>query len=93
MIAAAVRLGHDQVTTELLDWADPVLAVDGAVLAAPSQLADSGAVPKLSLFLDDGDVPDSWGQGHDAFEACASLFEARASSVFLGSATYLSGRQ
>lgn len=85
MVAAAARAGYDltdhrgvQVSPELLDWADTVLAMDSAVLDALRELADAHTAPKLALYLDGGDVPDPWQQNDEAFTSCVSAIEAGA---------------
>ncbi|MFI1767543.1 low molecular weight protein-tyrosine-phosphatase [Streptomyces sp. NPDC020800] len=83
MIVAARRLGLDltahrarQLTLEMLDWADSVLAMDASVLDVLRQIADDDVQPKLTLYLGDSDVPDPMGKDQDAFNACAVLIEA-----------------
>ena len=85
MIQAAAALGYDlsghlgaQVTDQMLDWADLVLAMDGAVLAELRVLAKDRARPELRLYAEGRDVPDPWGQDADAFSACARLIEEAA---------------
>ncbi|MBV6700340.1 low molecular weight phosphotyrosine protein phosphatase [Kitasatospora aureofaciens] len=85
MVTAAARAGYDlsghrgvQVSPELLDWADVVLAMDHAVLDALRELADEQTVPKLALYLDGRDVPDPWKQPSEAFTACVTAVEAGA---------------
>ncbi len=85
MIAAAARAGYDltghrgvQVSPELLDWADVVLAMDAAVLEALRALADETTAPKLALYLGDQDVPDPWQQSDEAFTACVRVIESAA---------------
>ncbi|MEV7354784.1 low molecular weight phosphotyrosine protein phosphatase [Kitasatospora sp. NPDC091276] len=85
MVAAAARAGYDltghrgvQVSSELLDWADVVLAMDGAVLDALRELADAGTAPKLALYLEGHDVPDPWKQPDGAFTTCVTVIEAGA---------------
>ena len=85
MIQAAAALGYDlsghlgaQVTDQMLDWADLVLAMDGAVLAELRVLAKDRARPELRLYAEGRDVPDPWGQDADAFSACAQLIEEAA---------------
>ena len=85
MVASAARAGYDltghcgvQVSPGLLDWADIVLAMDGAVLDALRELADAGTAPKLALYLEGHDVPDPWQQPDEVFTACVSVIEAGA---------------
>ncbi|MBA4863757.1 low molecular weight phosphotyrosine protein phosphatase [Streptomyces sp. PSKA54] len=83
MINAARRLGHDlthhraqQLTLEMLNWADEVLAMDAAVLETLRAISSEDNAHKLSLYLPGRDVPDPMGQGDDAFNECAVLIEA-----------------
>lgn len=85
MIQAAAALGYDlvghlgaQVTAQMLDWADLVLAMDSAVLAELRALAGDRARPELRLYAEGRDVPDPWGQDAYAFSACAQLIEEAA---------------
>ena len=85
MIQAAAALGYDlaghlgaQVTGQMLDWADLVLAMDSTVLAELRGLAGDRALPELRLYAEGRDVPDPWGQDADAFSACAQLIEEAA---------------
>jgi protein-tyrosine phosphatase len=85
MVSAAARAGYDlsshrgaQVSPELLEWADVVLAMDTSVLDALRELADADTAPKLALYLDGRDVPDPWKQPAEAFTACVSAIEAGA---------------
>lgn len=85
MIEAAVALGYDlaghlgaQVTAQMLDWADLVLAMDSAVLAELRALAGDRARPELRLYAEGRDVPDPWGKDAPAFAACARLIEETA---------------
>ena len=85
MIQAAAALGYDlaghlgaQVTAQMLDWADLVLAMDRAVLAELRALAGGRASPELRLYAEGRDVPDPWGKDADAFSACAQLIEEAA---------------
>ena len=75
-----LRPGHlgAQVTAQMLDWADLVLAMDSTVLAELRALAGNRASPKLRLYAEGRDVPDPWGQDADAFSACARLIEEAA---------------
>ncbi|KJY42409.1 hypothetical protein VR41_07800 [Streptomyces sp. NRRL B-1568] len=83
MINAARRLGLDltshraqQITLEMLDWADEVLAMDAAVLDTLQAISGERSAHKLALYLRSRDVPDPMGQGDDAFNECAVLIEA-----------------
>jgi protein-tyrosine phosphatase len=83
MTEAAAALGYDltghagtQLTPQMLDWADLVLAMDSAVLARLRGFAGDRASPEMRLYLlDGGDVPDPWGKDADAFAACARTIE------------------
>ena len=77
MLAAAAESGFDlaahrgvQVTSELIDWADIVLAMDRTVLAELQELAGEHAASKLRSYLPDADVPDPFGLALDAFRRC-----------------------
>lgn len=83
MTSAARRLGLDltphraqQITLEMLDWADDVLAMDAAVLGTLRAICGQDNEHKLGLYLPGLDVPDPMGQGEDAFNDCAVLIEA-----------------
>lgn len=83
MINAARRLGLDltahraqQITLEMLEWADDVLAMDAAILETLRAISGEATAHKLGLYLGDRDVPDPMGQGDDAFNDCAVLIEA-----------------
>ncbi|MFC4518043.1 low molecular weight phosphotyrosine protein phosphatase [Streptomyces ehimensis] len=83
MINAARRLGLDltphraqQITLEMLDWADSVLAMDSAALETLQAISGEAHARKLGLYLRDRDVPDPMGQRDDAFNDCAVLIEA-----------------
>lgn len=85
MIAAAARYGYDltghrgvQVSSSLLEWADLILAMDSANLAALRGLAGDRTAPRLALYLGDQDVPDPWGKPDDAFTACVEIIETGA---------------
>jgi protein-tyrosine phosphatase len=85
MTKAAAALGYDlaghrgtQVTTQMLEWADLVLAMDSAVLARLRELTGDRAVPELRLYADRQDVPDPWGQDARAFAECARMIDAAA---------------
>ncbi|MGW7639520.1 arsenate reductase/protein-tyrosine-phosphatase family protein [Streptomyces decoyicus] len=93
MISAARRLGFDltphraqQITLEMLDWADDVLAMDASVLETLQAICGEANERKLGLYLRDRDVPDPMGQGDDAFDGCAVLIEA-------GTALHTGGRR
>ena len=86
MTAAAAARGYDltahrgrQVDRDLIGWADTVLAMDHAVLAALQDLAAPPDLPKLRLYLDARDVPDPYGGDADAFDRVVALIEAGAS--------------
>lgn len=83
MINAARRLGVDlthhhgqQITLEMLDWADDVLAMDAAVLDTLRAICGEENTHKLRLYLPGRDVPDPMGQDEDAFNHCAVVIEA-----------------
>jgi protein-tyrosine phosphatase len=83
MIKAARRLGHDltehrgqQITIEMLSWADVVLAMDASVLGRLRAISGPANEPKLGLYLVDRDVPDPMGKDDAAFNDCAVLIEA-----------------
>ncbi|MCZ7458237.1 low molecular weight protein-tyrosine-phosphatase [Streptomyces sp. WMMC940] len=85
MIAAAAERGFDltdhrgqQVTPELMEWADVILAMDGSNLRALLDLADEGTAPKLALYLGDRDVPDPFGHSQDVFAACVEVIAGHA---------------
>lgn len=85
MVKVAATRGYDLshhrgvlATPELLRWADVVLAMDIAVLAALRELADEDSAPKLRLYLDGRDVPDPWEGPDDGFAACLAIVEAGA---------------
>ncbi|MFJ6214173.1 low molecular weight protein-tyrosine-phosphatase [Streptomyces sp. NPDC092296] len=85
MAQVAARCGYDlsghrgiQVSPELLEWADVVLAMDAAVLAALRELAGTASAAKLRLYLDGQDVPDPWKQPEEAFTACVTVVEVGA---------------
>jgi protein-tyrosine phosphatase len=82
MVTAARRLGHDltlhrgqQITLDMLNWADAVLAMDRPVLAMLQATADESNARKLALYLGDREVPDPMGQSDEAFNDCAVLIE------------------
>ncbi|MFE3739885.1 low molecular weight phosphotyrosine protein phosphatase [Streptomyces sp. NPDC059134] len=64
-----------QVSGDLLEWADVVLAMDGTILAALRDLSDERTGAKLGLYLEDRDVPDPWGRDDAAFVAVVTLIE------------------
>ncbi|MES9558639.1 MULTISPECIES: low molecular weight phosphotyrosine protein phosphatase [unclassified Streptomyces] len=83
MLKASRRLGHDlthhrgrQITLEMLNWADDVLAMDTAVLDTLRAICGERNADKIRLYLDDRDVPDPMGKGDEAFNECAVLIEA-----------------
>ncbi|MEU6284913.1 low molecular weight phosphotyrosine protein phosphatase [Streptomyces sp. NPDC047028] len=83
MLEAARRLGLDltghhcqQLTREMLGWADSVLAMDAPVLDVLREIADDDMQPKLALYLGDRDVPDPMGKDQETFNACAVLIDA-----------------
>ncbi|WP_431676007.1 low molecular weight phosphotyrosine protein phosphatase [Kitasatospora sp. KL5] len=86
MVEAAARCGYDltghrgiQVSPELLDWADTVLAMDHTVHdALTTQITDPSTAAKVRLYLDGQDVPDPWEQPDEAFTACVTVVEAGA---------------
>lgn len=80
MTAAAAEDGFDlsahrgvQITREMIDWADGVLAMDASVLHELQALAGEEATGKLRLYLPDADVPDPFGQPYAAFVHCVAL--------------------
>ncbi|MER6205966.1 low molecular weight protein-tyrosine-phosphatase [Streptomyces sp. NPDC001642] len=85
MTAAAAARGYDltahrgrQVDPDLIGWADTVLAMDHAVLAALRDLAAPPDLPKLCLYLDGQDVPDPYGGDSSTFTEVAALVETGA---------------
>ncbi|MER8188514.1 low molecular weight protein-tyrosine-phosphatase [Kitasatospora sp. NPDC094015] len=88
MTAAASALGYDltghrpqQVTPELIDWADLVLAMDHPVLEHLRDIAGPDLAARIRLYLDrDRDVPDPMGRPAAEFTACALLIEAGAAN-------------
>ncbi|MFD8737474.1 low molecular weight phosphotyrosine protein phosphatase [Streptomyces sp. NPDC059618] len=83
MVNAARRLGHDlthhrgqQITLDMLHWADEVLAMDTTVLATLQAICGEQNARKIGLYLDDRDVPDPMGHSDEAFDDCAVLIEA-----------------
>lgn len=92
MINAARRLGYDltahraqQISLDMLEWADTVLAMDVSVLAALQAVCGPGNENKLRLYLAGRDVPDPMGQDDAAFHECAVLIE-------VGTALHTGGR-
>ncbi len=82
MVTAAAGAGYDltahrgvHLTPGLLDWADTVLAMDGANLTALRTLADEATAPKLGLYLGDRDVLDPWGGEPEVFADVVRLIE------------------
>jgi protein-tyrosine phosphatase len=85
MKIAASELGYDltdhrgvQITTELLEWADLVLAMDQTIFTRLHQLAGPTDSAKIRLYLPANDVPDPWEKDAAAFTACAALIAAGA---------------
>lgn len=85
MTTAAAALGYDltghrgvQVTEQLMEWADLVLAMDAAVLDALRQITPGRDRPELRLYLEGHDVPDPWSHDHAAFTSCAHMIDAAA---------------
>ncbi|MER6076552.1 low molecular weight phosphotyrosine protein phosphatase [Streptomyces sp. NPDC001817] len=83
MIAAARRLGLDltahrgqQITLDMLSWADSVLAMDAAVLETLRAICGEANERKLGPYLGDRELPDPMGKDQEAFHACAVLIEA-----------------
>ncbi|MGW0393849.1 low molecular weight protein-tyrosine-phosphatase [Streptomyces sp. NPDC003042] len=89
MAAAAAARGYDlsghrasQVTGEVMDWADTILAMDCANLAVLQDLApDERIRRKISLYLGDRDVPDPFGKDQQAFTEVIELVERAAAAV------------
>ncbi|ABW15633.1 protein tyrosine phosphatase [Parafrankia sp. EAN1pec] len=84
MTAVAARHGYDlsahrgqQVTPELLAWADAVLAMDAKNLTDLKPLTIQTSTTAV-LYLGDRDVPDPWGGDEEAFTACLRIIEAGA---------------
>lgn len=67
-----------QVTADLMQWADVILAMDRAVLAELRSQADKTTAAKFALYLGDQDVPDPYKGDAAAFTACANTIEAAA---------------
>ncbi|MGH3495308.1 MAG: protein tyrosine phosphatase [Sciscionella sp.] len=85
MIAAAARRGYDltrhravQVNSDLIQWADLVLAMDVNVLAALLEMTAAADASKIESYLENGDVPDPFGQAEAAFLTCAETIESGA---------------
>ncbi len=85
MTTVASRHGYDltghrgvQITPDLLQWADAVLAMDNTVLEALHPIAGRDDRGKLRRYLEDQDVPDPWKQPAEAFEECLTVIEAGA---------------
>lgn len=83
MINAARRLGYDlaahraqQISLDMLDWADMVLAMDASVLTVLRAVCGADNESKLGLYLGDQDVPDPMGRSDAEFHECAVLIEA-----------------
>ena len=82
MITAAHTLGYDltshrgvALTTELIAWADLILAMDQAVLEQLEQRTEPADRAKVRLYLPGADVPDPWGKEAADFTACAALID------------------
>lgn len=89
MITAAAGLGYDlvghqaqQVSGELLGWADVILAMDSSVMNGLRDLLGGHDEPRLRLYLPGQDVPDPLGHGEDVFAECAAMIEAGADQDF-----------
>lgn len=85
MVAAAAARGYDladhrgvHISPQLLAWADTVLAMDRANLAALHDLTDEHTTPKVSLYLGTRDVPDPWGKNTAVFAAVVDMIEKAA---------------
>ncbi|MFJ9518019.1 low molecular weight phosphotyrosine protein phosphatase [Kitasatospora sp. NPDC101801] len=86
MVAAAAALGFDltrhrpaQVSRELIDWADLVLAMDLSVLDRLRGFVAPDGNTKVRLYLDHGrDVPDPMGHSAKEFAACALIINTGA---------------
>ncbi|WP_336112732.1 low molecular weight protein-tyrosine-phosphatase [Streptomyces sp. PTD9-10] len=83
MVNAARRLGHDltehrgqQITLDMVDWADSILAMDAAILETLRTICGDANTPKLALYLGDHNVPDPIGKDDATFDSCAVLIEA-----------------
>ncbi|MDQ1288695.1 MAG: low molecular weight protein-tyrosine phosphatase [Actinomycetota bacterium] len=81
MVTVAAARGHDltrhrgqQVTEELIAWADLVLAMDHANLDAMRTVATPDTRARLALFADD-DFPDPWGGTLDDFIVTADTID------------------
>ncbi|MER5631670.1 hypothetical protein [Streptomyces nitrosporeus] len=74
-----------QISLDMLEWADKVLAMDASVLATLRAVCGPKNENKLRLYLGDRDVPDPMSQDDAAFHECAVLIEA-------GTALHTSGR-
>ncbi|WP_280722461.1 low molecular weight phosphotyrosine protein phosphatase [Kitasatospora sp. MAA4] len=87
MVKVAAGAGYDltghrgeQISPELLAWADLVIAMDAAVLDALRQIAGAHAL-KLRRYLDGRDVPDPWEQPETAFRACLDVIVSGAPAI------------
>ncbi|MFE0104475.1 low molecular weight protein-tyrosine-phosphatase [Streptomyces sp. NPDC059009] len=85
MVKTAAMRGFDlsghhavQVTDELLEWAHVILAMDRSVEAQLHGRTAGFTARKIHLYLEEGDVPDPYGQDAAAFTACAEAIEAGA---------------
>ncbi|AZP14736.1 low molecular weight phosphotyrosine protein phosphatase [Streptomyces aquilus] len=82
MLELAAARGFDlaghratQVTPELLEWADVVLAMDYKVLDELRRQADPTVFGKITFYLDDQDVPDPYDGTTDDFARAADLIQ------------------
>jgi len=82
MLELAAARGFDltghramQVTTELMEWADVVLAMDHKILDELRSQADPTIFGKITLHLDDQDVPDPYGGTKGDFAHAADLIQ------------------
>lgn len=81
-IRAAAEYGYDiedhlavKVNTQMMEWADTILAMDSAVLGELQDMADEHCAAKLRLYLDGQDVHDPWQDAYPAFTACVETIE------------------
>lgn len=88
MIAAARTAGYDlsghrgtHISTELIAWADHILAMDRANLEALQAITAPDHQEKLALFLGGQEVPDPFGGSDQAFADCTALIEDGARKV------------
>ena len=61
---------------------DHIFAMDETNLADLEQIRPAGAIASLSLFLEQGDVPDPYYGGTDGFEHVLDLISARMETLF-----------